>query len=700
MAEETMNRNFNCRIERDLRPSLRRDRLFSTILFAAGCLALHAGIVVPVRAELRLGVPAETSTNTSEGDEVQTVLARLKHTSAARRCEALLRLPDLHVEPEAALLRIWPLLHDADPSVRIQAARAVWLIGQRADAAVATLNGMLDPENPQVCALASFLAGEIGTGAREALPALRARMTESDPLLRLHGAEAIAKIDPTDSAAHATLIRALHEQSADVRYFAACALLTAGDRYRDQVRSALLVALSDDDLRVASAAALSLENRPHARSTRGAEFDRTGSLVPAPELSRLMSNLTDSSPAVRRQAALRLADLEESAAPAVRTLRQRLGDDDPLVRAYVAYALWEVNHQSAAVVPTLIDLLGTIRPNVTTLATSVLARIGPDAADALPALYDLLESSDALVRMHIAIAISRIDPRGREAVGILTAAAHDRDSDLRYLATLSLGHVSLLSRKRAERELNVALGDRNLRVRAAAAMALDSLRTAAAQARLQDDAAATSVEQVADDSAGAGRREEVAAYDEVPPDTATIPTLDERLEAETRPSPRVRDGAYDIDEQTVEERKTIGELRARITPSEGDFPIDHAGPHFADQPIVHHGYGTVRGWNGLSYAWNNTGVCHAPLYFQDLNLERYGYHYGCAQTFVSSVKFVADTALFTYKLVAEPPCDCVYTLGYDRPGNCVPYRCYRLPWRTDAAMVLTGVGVGLFFLAP
>src|SRR5205814_2310237 len=98
------------------------------------------------------------------------LLARLRHVSAARRCEALLRLSDLNADPQTVLPHIWPLLHDEDPIARAQAARAVWLIGQRVETAVDTFNGLLNPELPQACALASFLVGEIGPAARGALP--------------------------------------------------------------------------------------------------------------------------------------------------------------------------------------------------------------------------------------------------------------------------------------------------------------------------------------------------------------------------------------------------------------------------------------------------------------------------------------------------------------------------------------------------
>lgn len=672
----------------------------------------------------------------SPADAAPSSEPRLRSSVAKDRRQGLLALTDdLSLSAESVLPQVWPLLQDPDPLVRLQAARAAWIIGHRSDAAVETLVALLDPEQVPVCALATFLLGEIGPPARDALPSLHEQLASKDSILRLHAAEAIVKIDATDAEAHGSLIRAERSESADERYFAACALLYAGPQFRDEVRSALLSALADEDLRIASAAALSLEDWPAGQPS---DSDTTRTELSESESVKLFSNLGDDNAALRRQAAMRLASLSEATPAQRRILQKRLNDDDPLVRAYVARAIWHVDGRPESVVPTLIDLLGTLHPNVTTLATSVLAEIGPTAADALPALNDLLDTGDALLQLHVAIAVSRIDPRSRDAVSLLTEALRDRNSDRRYLAALSLGHVSVLSRRQAERELSRAQRDRNLRVRAAATRSLTNLQIAASQARAKaaqrdeeliervahlaksavDETPEIPALDVVDSQAATADTEPeggVASEDESTPSEATvdveaeealavIPVLQDPLDAGPQPPPEPpQQGVkkqYDVDEETTEERKGIGRLRARITPTEGDLPIDHAGPHFAMQPKLYHGYGMSRGWWHSSFAWEPPGVCHAPLYFQDLNLERYGYHYGCLQTVVSSVRFGADVALLPYKVVAQSPHDCVYTLGYDRPGNCVPYRCYRLPWRTDAVLILGGVATGLVFLAP
>jgi hypothetical protein len=131
--------------------------------------------------------------------------------------------------------------------------------------------------------------------------------------------------------------------------------------------------------------------------------------------------------------------------------------------------------------------------------------------------------------------------------------------------------------------------------------------------------------------------------------------------------------------------RPIGALRATARPEgEVESKYNYAARRFAQQPVLFHTWGTTRGYGERYYCWDALALCHGPLYFQDLNAERYGYHYGCCQSVYSGIMFFARCGLLPYSVLAECPCECVYTLGYDRPGNCVPLRWYCLPcpsWR-------------------
>lgn len=108
------------------------------------------------------------------------------------------------------------------------------------------------------------------------------------------------------------------------------------------------------------------------------------------------------------------------------------------------------------------------------------------------------------------------------------------------------------------------------------------------------------------------------------------------------------------------------------------------------------------GWAESNYPWSATCLCHGPLYFEEINLERHGYQCNpLLQPLVSGAHFFLTVPTLPYQVVAHPPRECIYTLGYYRPGDCVPWRrqC-PFPWDPRAAAVEAGVAVGLVFLIP
>jgi len=84
-----------------------------------------------------------------------------------------------------------------------------------------------------------------------------------------------------------------------------------------------------------------------------------------------------------------------------------------------------------------------------------------------------------------------------------------------------------------------------------------------------------------------------------------------------------------------------------------------------------------REWTGIRYCWEAPAQCYGPLYFEETNLERYGYSQTCLRTvqpLVSSAHFFGTIPLMPYLMLAEPSRECVYTLGQYRPGSCVPFQ--------------------------
>jgi hypothetical protein len=131
-----------------------------------------------------------------------------------------------------------------------------------------------------------------------------------------------------------------------------------------------------------------------------------------------------------------------------------------------------------------------------------------------------------------------------------------------------------------------------------------------------------------------------------------------------------------VDDDPDEGLKKIGQVRASIRMPSGQFPPDVAAAKFASVPVYYQGYGTRRGWSDSCFGWEAPAVFYKPLYFEDVNLERYGIHHGCLQPVISFGHFFTRCACLPYKLLVQPPCECIYTLGYERPNNCIPLYCY------------------------
>ncbi|MBX3438746.1 MAG: hypothetical protein KF861_14725 [Planctomycetaceae bacterium] len=100
-------------------------------------------------------------------------------------------------------------------------------------------------------------------------------------------------------------------------------------------------------------------------------------------------------------------------------------------------------------------------------------------------------------------------------------------------------------------------------------------------------------------------------------------------------------------------------------------------------------------------AWEPANLFHNPLYFEDHALERYGHtHCDALQPFVSVSKFSAQLIGLPYQMALHPIHERQYTLGWHRPGECVPYRYYLPPWNTKAAITAGAAYTGLIFLIP
>ena len=103
----------------------------------------------------------------------------------------------------------------------------------------------------------------------------------------------------------------------------------------------------------------------------------------------------------------------------------------------------------------------------------------------------------------------------------------------------------------------------------------------------------------------------------------------------------------------------------------------------------------------VTMTWTASQVCHKPLYFEEIALERYGHTTGpIVQPWLSGAHFFANIAFLPYKMGINPLQECQYDLGYYRPGDCAPWLVSPIPLSPRGALFQAGAVVGGSYLIP
>lgn len=109
----------------------------------------------------------------------------------------------------------------------------------------------------------------------------------------------------------------------------------------------------------------------------------------------------------------------------------------------------------------------------------------------------------------------------------------------------------------------------------------------------------------------------------------------------------------------------------------------------------------ARTWQPLTMTWKASGLCHKPLYFEEVQVERYGHTLGpIVQPVWSGAHFFANIALLPYNMGVHPFNECQYALGYYRPGSCAPRQIPPFPLSARGALLEAGTIVGGVYLLP
>jgi len=162
---------------------------------------------------------------------------------------------------------------------------------------------------------------------------------------------------------------------------------------------------------------------------------------------------------------------------------------------------------------------------------------------------------------------------------------------------------------------------------------------------------------------------------------------------------RLRDLAY---ERAVIETNSGTEDALPINQlSEGDIAYIAENWGLPKECLIEQVAYAPRKWTPSTMTWKASNLCHNPLYFQDVNLERYGHTRGpVLEPVVQSAHFFANIAILPYKMGVHCPRECQYALGYYRPGNCAPWIKPPVPISARGTISQAATMTGLFWLIP
>lgn len=148
-----------------------------------------------------------------------------------------------------------------------------------------------------------------------------------------------------------------------------------------------------------------------------------------------------------------------------------------------------------------------------------------------------------------------------------------------------------------------------------------------------------------------------------------------------------------------ENHRPIGSLGVESSLPVGEMPRDYAEEQGATNAPA--GMAGLRTWPIQTRWWVASATRHRPLYFEEVNAERYGYTRSrLLQPAISTVHFFGTVPYLPYLMAADCPCECVYTLGHYRPGSCVAYRQHAWPISVKGATAEAAAVVGIIALFP
>jgi HEAT repeat protein len=326
-------------------------------------------------------------------------------------------------EPLAAVaLALRTKLADSSPGVRLEAAKSLGLIGQRAgSAATADLLGLLGDQDETVRCEAALTLGKIGASDQSTQAALVDLLKDGSAAIRAAAAQSLGLLQESAAPAVPALVEALRDPD-------------------DNVRQAVSEAIGEIGT------------------------------VPEAAMVPLVGGLSSPDTLVRANTARALGEIGSAAAEAAPALVEAMEDSNDAVRAEAVEALGKLGTAAADIaVPGIVHALHDPDSWVSALAAEALGEMGESAEQAVPALMRSLTHVSAKVRANAAEALGKIGPMAQQTRAALIRAAGDAAGEVRCQAIRALGQLGPDAEARPV--LRAALADPVPQVRAASAEA-------------------------------------------------------------------------------------------------------------------------------------------------------------------------------------------------------------------------------------
>src|SRR5690606_15985629 len=129
-------------------------------------------------------------------------------------------------------------------------------------------------------------------------------------------------------------------------------------------------------------------------------------------------------------------------------------------------------------------------------------------------------------------------------------------------------------------------------------------------------------------------------------------------------------------------------------------PESLANHYFEQQQAFPRAVDATSYWSSFPSYTPSLDFCYRPLYFEQVNVERYGYSLGILQPAASAVHFFGSVPLLPYKLGSRPPCLGPYLPQLALPGDPAPVGFRRPRLSVRGGVFQAASIVGLSYLIP